>query len=169
MKAVELGVVALICALGPFTAQAQVRCKMPNGVVIEQQLANSCPAGASQLDASGVQIAPATRPKAAAVPQNAVKTLSGTSSVSRADLGNDWPLTVEKGTLQCFPLPANRKLQVVTFAEGGNTYALNGTARSHANAYGYRDIRFVWKPNDSIPGTNMPLGALLDRGLALCQ
>ncbi|RYH63620.1 MAG: DUF2511 domain-containing protein [Alcaligenaceae bacterium] len=142
---------------------------MPNGVVIEQKLAQSCPAGASQLDASGVQIAPATRPKPVVVPQSGAKTLSGTSLVSRADLGSDWPLTVESGALQCFPLPANRKLQVVTFAAGGNTYALNGTARAQANVSGYRDIRSVWKPNDSIPGTNMPLGVLIDRGLALCS
>jgi hypothetical protein len=65
MKAVELGLVALIWALGSFAAQAQVRCKMPNGVVIEQKLAQSCPAGASQLDANGTVIAPAARPPTA--------------------------------------------------------------------------------------------------------
>lgn len=64
MKAWEIGLIAIVVMLSPLSTAAQVRCKMPNGVVIEQKLAQSCPAGASQVDSNGVQIAPAVRPQA---------------------------------------------------------------------------------------------------------
>lgn len=170
MKKRTLG---LFCAalMNALPGQAEVHCKMPNGTIIHQKLAVTCPAGADLVDANGILLAPAARTKNAApqLPGNPVKTTSGTAEVSSTDLGKDWPLTVPKGTLACRPSPANPKLQIVIFSEGGQTYAVNGTARAQAAANGWRDVRWVWKPNNQIPGTNMPISPLLERGLALCK
>lgn len=44
----KLFVFAAVAVGSVFSVQAQVRCKMPNGVWIEQRLSDSCPAGALQ-------------------------------------------------------------------------------------------------------------------------
>lgn len=160
-----------VVAMMPMTGWAEVYCRMPNGTIIHQKLAVTCPAGADLVDANGLLLAPAARTAKTEPrqPGNPIKTTPGAAEISSADLGKDWPLTVPKGTLACRPSPANPKLQIVTFSEGGQTYTLNGTARAQAAANGWRDIRWVWKPNDQIPGTNMPISPLLERGLALCR
>lgn len=62
-----LGAAALIAATQ--TTQAQVRCTMPNGVVITQQLGN-CPQGATKAQAAdGTPIALPPPPKPAVPPQ----------------------------------------------------------------------------------------------------
>ena len=62
-----LGAVALLAATQ--TTQAQVRCTMPNGVVITQQLGN-CPQGATKAQAAdGTPIALPPPPKPAVPPQ----------------------------------------------------------------------------------------------------
>ena len=64
-----IGAAALIAATQ--TAQAQVRCTMPNGVVITQQLGN-CPQGATKAQAAdGTPIALPPPPKPAVPPQKA--------------------------------------------------------------------------------------------------
>lgn len=64
-------VVALVFSLTALQAAGQVRCTMPNGVVIEQKLANVCPVGAVKgetLDGKPAPIAEAipAQPKKAA-------------------------------------------------------------------------------------------------------
>lgn len=64
-----LGAVALLAATQ--ATQAQVRCTMPNGVVITQQLGN-CPQGATKAQAAdGTPIALPPPPKPAVPPQKA--------------------------------------------------------------------------------------------------
>jgi hypothetical protein len=55
--------------------------------------------------------------------------------VSRADLGEHWPLTVEDGVLVCDQLGA------VVFESGGQRYAVNGMAKGQ----GFPPIDVIWK------------------------
>ncbi len=91
---------------------------------------------------------------------------SNERSVSRADYGNAWPLTVESGTLRC------EEPGAVTFTsdEDGTTYSVNGTAEGMAEASGWQNIRPIWAddPNPTMEGLEISIGPLIDDGLALC-
>lgn len=53
--------------------------------------------------------------------------------LSRADIGADWPFTVDAGVLACEP--GNH----VVFKANGTTYAINGSAKGAAARNGYAD------------------------------
>ena len=55
-------------------------------------------------------------------------------AITRAELGEAWPLTVESGVIACADGSS------IVFRADGVTYAINGTARRQATARGYRDI-----------------------------
>ncbi|WP_411145294.1 DUF2511 domain-containing protein [Streptomyces sp. x-80] len=76
--------------------------------------------------------------------------------VSAAEV-TPWPLTVDKGRLQCHDGAA------VTITAGGTEYALNGTAKAK-----YADLGPIWKDNPKIAGTKVPVTRLLERGQKLC-
>lgn len=78
--------------------------------------------------------------------------------ISESDYGDQWPLTVPSGTLQC-------EADAVTFTAGGVTYAVNGMATTRD--FGV-DIDPIWRPNPDIPGAKVSIGPLIDDGLALC-
>jgi hypothetical protein len=80
-----------------------------------------------------------------------------TRRVSRADFGDEWPLTVESGTLSC---QAGRA--VVFLAPDGTAYGVNGTAAN------YEDIDPIWADSgvDYAPKKN--IGPLIEAGLELC-
>lgn len=82
--------------------------------------------------------------------------------VSRATLGDEWPLTVEAGELRC---DGSGGVGAVTFTAAGKTYAVNGIAKQR----GIQAIDPIWAPNPSIPGTKKSIGPLIDRGLELCK
>lgn len=89
-------------------------------------------------------------------------------TVSRADYGNDWPLTVESGTLRCDPPSA------VTFTtEDRTTYWINGTAASMADGNGWLDVEAIWAddPDPTYEGLDLKIsiGPLIDDGLTLCD
>jgi Protein of unknown function (DUF2511) len=89
------------------------------------------------------------------VAASACSSSSGNSEeVSRADLGSDWPLTVDSGTLVCEGAGS------VTFTVNGTTYAVNGLAEG-------ADIDPIWA--DSGDGLKKNIGPLIDRGLSLCD
>jgi hypothetical protein len=112
-------------------------------------------AAASQLSIPG-RVAPA----AANLPQPPG---SGRSLyVSRSDLRDDWPLTVDAGYLNC---PTDPSSGVVAFYDGSRYYAVNGLARSVTD---YPDIDAIWADNPISPGIKKDIGPLIDRGLALC-
>jgi hypothetical protein len=65
---------------------------------------------------------------------------SGTSNsdgveVSAAELGDKWPLTVDRGTLRC-----EGDIDVIFTAPDGTEYGVNGTALDH----GFKDIDPIW-------------------------
>lgn len=75
--------------------------------------------------------------------------------VSRAVLGDDWPLTVEDGTLAC---AGSDGLGAVTFTTNGTAYAVNGIATQRSAGIDITPILVTGKD----------LSPLLARGLALC-
>ncbi len=80
--------------------------------------------------------------------------------VSASDFGNDWPLTVVQGTLQCEP-PGS----VVFTTPEGTSYAVNGTAK---DATDLPEIDAIWAEGE-VEGLKRNLGPLIQRGLALCE
>lgn len=79
-------------------------------------------------------------------------------TVTRADFGDEWPLTVEEGELAC-------EADAVTFTTGGTTYGVNGLAIGR----GHPEIDPIWAddPEGLVPKIN--IGPLLQRGLELCE
>ena len=62
-----------------------------------------------------------------------------------------------------------RKPALLITTNGELVYAINGTANAHAKAYGWQDIKSIWRDNHAIPGTKIPLTKLIERGHALCK
>jgi hypothetical protein len=83
--------------------------------------------------------------------------------VSRDEMGNDWPLTVESGTLRC---AGESGLGAATIEVDGSRYALNGIAKAQ-NAG--QDIQPIWASSDDGTGLKKSIGPLIDRALALCE
>lgn len=168
MKTAVLLVCGVLCA---GAGQAQVHCRMPNGVVIEQRLSSVCPAGA--IEAKTVDGAPApTHGPALAPPQPVTmdKRFVKRQVVSRAEFGAQWPLTVDGGTLRCkFPDSERPQIHALLIEVGYETYALNGVASRHAARNGWRELREIWRDNPHIPGTKVPVAPLLERAAVLCK
>jgi hypothetical protein len=80
--------------------------------------------------------------------------------VSRSDFGNEWPLTVDSGTLDC------DEPGLVTFSANGTTYAVNGLAIGSDR---WPDIDAIWADDPQQPGLKISIGPLIDRGLAICE
>lgn len=87
----------------------------------------------------------------------------GPGYVDRANLGADWPLTVDSGTLEC-----TNDRSVILHAFGG-IYAVNGTARGQMEQRGWKDIRQITAPHPTIKDALANVLPLVDRGLALCR
>ena len=102
--------------------------------------------------------------------------------VSKQNYGQEWPLTVESGTLACSVLKVegyNRvPLKAVTIEVNGVKYAVNGTAGSHKLG---KDIDEIWAPGDpkwiehpetkekvNIGPPKKDIGGLVQDGLKLC-
>ena len=87
--------------------------------------------------------------------------------VSRNDLGDEWPLTVDYGVLLCENDAAGDiALQIVTFQDpSGKMYAFNGTAKTHTDLPA---IDPIWADDPDVDGLKIDMGPLNERGLALC-
>ena len=96
--------------------------------------------------------------------------IAGEKEVTKDNLGKEWPLTVNSGTIRCEQIPGVRYGQLVTFTTKKTTYALNGTAKGHSKKRGWvKEIDPIWKENPEIPGTKIYIGTLIDIGLELCK
>lgn len=71
-----------------------------------------------------------------------------------------WPLEPEYGALRCEDGSA-----VVFDAPDGQTYAVNGTAKSWKKG---REIRPIWLDNPDLEGLKIDIGPLIDEGLSRC-
>jgi hypothetical protein len=108
-------------------------------------------------------IAPTAPPEPSATPMPTRPRPSPTAAapagyVSRALLGDAWPLTVADGVLAC-------RDRAVTFASGGVVYALNGTAKDRGLG---ADIAPIWA-DGAVEGLKKNIGPLIERGLLLCN
>jgi len=98
-------------------------------------------------------------------------TSANSAHVSKVEMGEDWPLTVDEGTLRCDG-PG-----WVTFEASDSTYAVNGAAKGHseANGLGWADADEIWAEDSALAGvpgmagTKKNIGPLIDRGLKLCE
>ncbi|MDD2811013.1 DUF2511 domain-containing protein [Rhodoferax sp.] len=91
-----------------------------------------------------------------------VSAFSGTLVLSRAQMKEAWPFTVERGTLKCTG-------GFVTFEVGNKTYAVNGSAKTKGLSIGWVDVAAIWRDNPEIPGTKISIGPVISKGLVLCQ
>jgi len=155
--------------LGPVAAQ--VRCTMPNGVVIEQQLSDTCPQGA--VKAETLQGAPApVREQVLAPPQPVVRGSDGRAvqTVTASEFGAAWPLTVQSADLRCLlPVPDQPNLQALAVVSAGRVYALNGVARAHAARMGWTELLGgLWRDSPAADGTKVSIAPLIQRAQGLC-
>lgn len=172
----------LVCAGGMVLAfapsVAQVRCTMPNGVVIEQRLSSVCPQGATNaqtLDDAVAEVrqpvwAPAKPVLVAAEPVRRGDGGRAVQTVSRAEFGASWPLTVDSVELRCAVIdPSRPAFTGLVFAHNGKIFALNGTASSFAAKMGWFDVRSLWRDNPDIEGTKINISPLIARAQSLCS
>ena len=80
--------------------------------------------------------------------------------MSRAELGDDWPLTTEEGIVSC------EGAGEVYFTTNGTHYAVNGLANGLDNA---PDIEAIWADDPKMKGLKINIGPIIDRGLELCD
>lgn len=83
--------------------------------------------------------------------------------LTRAELGNTWPLTVDEATVTCIG-----GVWIVLFADG-QVYAVNGLARAEAVARGWGDVAAIHADDPANPGLKRSLAPILEAGLALCR
>lgn len=84
-------------------------------------------------------------------------------AVSRDQMGDRWPLTVDSGVLGCERSAAFIDVQ-------GKLYGLNGMATA---ARGYLDLAPIWAPavdaHGPIPGQHKSIAPLVDAALKICD
>lgn len=78
--------------------------------------------------------------------------------ISRDVMGDDWPFTVDDGSVAC-------EGGAVTFTSGDVTYAVNGTAKSQEAG---ADVMAIWADDPAVPGLKIDISEVINRGLALC-
>lgn len=96
--------------------------------------------------------------------------------VSRSMYGQEWPLTVESGTLKCLGYGG------VVFISNGRIYGLNGTAKTYGRDKGYADLNAIWADDTTLIKSLIAVGAteeeanakisiqpLIESGLELCE
>lgn len=86
--------------------------------------------------------------------------------VTREDLGDEWPLKVDFGALDCRNITIDgQELQSVTLRVPHMQYAVNGTAKTHSP---FPDIDEIWADNPDVAGLKINMGPFTERGLARC-
>lgn len=123
-----------------------------------------------RLDGCKAQDGTAPVPSAAATPAPAPAPAPAPNrgSLSSADYGDKWPLSVSSGTAVCIK---DGPLRIAMFESGGRRYAVNGTAKSPGNMqrHNLADVKEIWREDPTNPGARIPIGPVLDRALAMCE
>jgi len=83
-------------------------------------------------------------------------------TVSQAEYGDRWPLTLSEGQLRC------ESPSWVLLEANSVTYAVNGSARGHAKRMGWADANDIWRDSPSGYGKVL-MTPLIERGLQLCE
>ena len=107
-------------------------------------------------------------------------------AISKEEFGDKWPLTIEKGIIQCVQYEIDgvnpELMKGVILVDGEKTYGVNGTAKSQGKVLGYEDITTILSDDVKMKEEAMRLGAsekdatvkmdispILDEGLKLCE
>lgn len=83
--------------------------------------------------------------------------------VSKALMGDKWPLSIDEGTIVC------DRTAILLRVPDGHLYAVNGTARSQVPKFGWIDVREITLPDPNIAGLIMNVQPIIDQGLTLCN
>ena len=86
-------------------------------------------------------------------------------TVSRADYGAEWPLTIQKAELYCYE-------DAVWIEADGKKYAVNGWAESLMSGnfgYQFAELRSIWRDNPENRRLKISIGVLIDDGMDLCD
>ena len=83
--------------------------------------------------------------------------------IQAKELGKDWPLTIEEGTLSCVKQGSAEVATII--APGGKWWALNGAAQSR----GYPAIDPIWKDDPNNEGAKVSIRPLINAALKLCE
>lgn len=116
--------------------------------------------------------APAPGVAAAAAPTPTAKKRHEVT-ITRIEYGEAWPFTVESGVLKGNPtgqkLSDGTELAEVTFATGGKTYYVNGTAKGTRR---YAELDDIWAADPSASedlALKINIGPIIERGLKLAS
>ena len=87
---------------------------------------------------------------------------NNTKRLNKSDYGDDWPFSVQSGTVQCMDG------FVVVFKTGNDTYALNDAARLSGE---YKNIKEILRADANYPGKKimMDLSQIEFEGLKQCD
>lgn len=85
--------------------------------------------------------------------------------VTRSEYGDNWPFTVESGTLHC------TAYSKVLIRADGVDYAVNGLVAGDPRFRNVRPIWAIWRdnPNPDAEGPKVNIGPITQRGLSLCE
>lgn len=92
----------------------------------------------------------------------------GTITIHRGQMGEVWPLTVERGFLSCDCVDLgflHCKSAAVTIHVDGTTYSVNGVATPGLSTVNIDPIR---RADPESPSSKVDLVPLIERGLELC-
>lgn len=145
-----VGVVVLSVIVGPFLDAAEER-EQDEEVVSE---ATTPPTG------TVVNVSPCEGET-----PNTVDT-GGTLQICQVDFDEPWPFSESTGLLSCRLVPPREP--AVLFGPGDTAYAVNGTAQSRAEEFGWEPIDAIWLDNPASPGTKIDLNFIIELGLSLC-
>lgn len=81
-------------------------------------------------------------------------------TVTKAENGSSWPLTVDEITLHC-------ELNMVTGTTQGKTYAINGSAKGEREEHGWRDLSEIWADDPNVAGLKKDVSGLIQQRLEL--
>ena len=79
--------------------------------------------------------------------------------VTKAELGDKWPFTVDSGYVDC---PDGLS---AIFRTGNVEYGLNGMATSR----GFAEPDPIWKDDPTIPGAKISIGSMIDLARQECK
>lgn len=88
-------------------------------------------------------------------------------TITKAEYTEKWPLTVDEVELAC------EAPTMIVVKANAITYALNGSARTHAKKYGWEDFEQIWRTDPASEGTGtswkIPPTGLIAKGMELCK
>lgn len=83
------------------------------------------------------------------------------ANVDKSQFGEDWPLTLKNGRVNCNKVSGGG-VEAVFTSDDNKRYALNGTAKGYAQESGYLMVDKIWVDNPDIEGAKKDIGVLID-------